>query len=66
MEAVVDGERDHLSVDVLESTVLAIACNKCTEPPNRLVAEVDHPMDDGFTPSASFVFPDDQGAQFVF
>jgi hypothetical protein len=46
VESVFDGEWDRMSVNVLEATVVAILCNVCSAPPDRLIAEVDFPISD--------------------
>lgn len=46
VESVLDGEWDRMSVNVLETTVVAILCNGCSTPPDRLIAEVDFPESD--------------------
>jgi len=46
VESVIDGEWDRMSVNVRESAVVAILCNGCSAPPDRLIAEVDFPVSD--------------------
>jgi len=43
-ESVLDGEWDQMTVIPIDPTVLAIVCNSCSAPPERLIAEVDFPL----------------------
>ncbi|MDP1929276.1 MAG: hypothetical protein Q8K62_12305 [Thiobacillus sp.] len=49
VESVLDGEWESMSTNVLEVVVLAILCNGCFEPPPRLIADVDFPVDEQMT-----------------
>lgn len=46
VESVIDGEWDRMSVNAHETVVVAILCNGCAAPPDRLIAEVDFPISD--------------------
>ena len=46
VESVIDGDWDRMSVNAHETVVVAILCNGCSKPPDRLIAEVDFPVSD--------------------
>ena len=52
VESVIDGEWGRMSVSALESIVLAVVCNTCSAPPDRLIAEIDFPVGDEMTATA--------------
>lgn len=45
VESILEQEWGRMSASVVELVVLAVLCNTCSPPPNRLIAEVDFPME---------------------
>ena len=49
VESILDQEWGRMSASVLESVVLAVLCNACAPPPDRLITEVDSPVEKQMT-----------------